>query len=143
MIDRSTRAGGGRCASRAARLVARFRAGSALGLAASRQGLAVNRASHDWPATVDQAVALLQRLLPPVALSALADLPPHRLVESHFGLGAFIREHFALWAGNPELLKDCARRSGQDNMDADDASMVIVEALWHVLRAAREAKKPH
>ena len=103
----------------------------------------MSRGSHDGPATVDQAVALLLRLLPPVDLSALADLPPHRLVESHFGLGAYIREHFGLWGRNPALLEDCARRAGQGPMNPDDASMVIVEALWHVLRAAREAQKPH
>lgn len=44
----------------------------------------------------------------------------------HFGLGQYVRELSGLWRGNKELLADC----GSEGMHADDASAVIIRALW-------------
>ncbi len=44
------------------------------------------------------------------------------------GLGAWIRNNLGLWKGNESLLES----TGAPN--ADDASMVIVEAVWRRLR---------
>ena len=46
----------------------------------------------------------------------------------HFGLGMWIRNNLGLWNGNGALLQS----TGQT--DADDASMVIVVAVWDRLR---------
>ena len=52
------------------------------------------------------------------------------LGQFHFGLGTGIREVFHLWHGNKDLLKSC----GSEEMHPDDATMVIVEALWRQLQ---------
>lgn len=51
------------------------------------------------------------------------------LINYHFGLGAFVRSEFGLWAGNKELLKSC----GSETMPPDDASTVIIKAVWKKL----------
>lgn len=64
------------------------------------------------------------------------------LFDLHFGIGNRIREDFGLWGSNPALLLDCQRASlgGAPNIpdapsiSADEASMVILCALWDRLR---------
>ena len=58
-------------------------------------------------------------------ISAMGDL---ELIGLHMGLGAWIRDNLGLWKGNRPLL-ECT-----DAPNADDPSMVIVEAVWRRLR---------
>jgi hypothetical protein len=46
----------------------------------------------------------------------------------HLNLGNYIRNEFGLWGNNEELLKACCPDNSLRN--ADEASMVIIRALW-------------
>ena len=50
------------------------------------------------------------------------------IVKFHRGWGAGIRNHFKLWS-NVDLRKDC----GSPSMHPDDASTVIMKAVWYHL----------
>ena len=79
------------------------------------------------PATVREAVEYLRRTMPQQALAELAALAEDQLIQTHYGLGAGIRNE--VLRQNPALLKDTGHRH------PDDASAVIVEALWRELQA--------
>ena len=55
-----------------------------------------------------------------------------QLTGLHFGLGLWIRNNLGLWKGNDELMQ--AIRERDQAIHPDDASMVIVEAVWERLR---------
>lgn len=80
------------------------------------------------PATVREAVEYLCRTMPQQALTELAALPGAQLIQTHYGLGASIRNK--VLSQNPALLKDTRQRH------PDDASAVIVEALWRKLQTS-------
>lgn len=83
------------------------------------------------PATVREAVEYLQKTMPQQALAELAALPKDQLIETHYGLAAGIRN--GVLRQNPALLKDTGHRH------PDDASAVIVEALWRELQTRAQA----
>lgn len=51
------------------------------------------------------------------------------LILFHHGWGTSIRNEFGLWRGNEELMRDCHADH------PDDASMVIIEAVWQRLQS--------
>jgi hypothetical protein len=80
------------------------------------------------PRTVAEAVNELVYTLEQAEKDEIAAMPQHALINLHSGLGERIREDFGLHEENPALLAS----SRQTN--ADDASMVIIRALWARLR---------
>lgn len=60
-------------------------------------------------------------------------MPKDDLIEFHFGWGMGIRNAFGLWGGNEALLQSCAEARGYPFIHPDDASMVIIEAVWERL----------
>lgn len=56
----------------------------------------------------------------------------------HFSLGSHIRKTFGLWTPDSPLRRDCGRTSGRDDLPPDEASDVIVEALWERLQSFRD-----
>jgi len=60
----------------------------------------------------------------------LASANEENLIDLHFGLGHHIRDEFGLWTDNNALLESCRILSGDKNLNADTASMVIINALW-------------
>lgn len=80
------------------------------------------------PATVQEAVDVLLADLGPELIDELRATAEEDLINHHMGLGQFIRNVFGLYGDNKALLGN----AGADN--ADDASMVIVEALWRRVR---------
>lgn len=82
------------------------------------------------PATVREAVEYLRRTMPQQALAELAALAEDQLIQTHYGLGAGIRND--MLRDNPALRKDTGHRH------PDDASAVIVEALWRELQASSQ-----
>jgi len=52
------------------------------------------------------------------------------LWEIHVTYGNYIRNRFQLWTGNESLLESCRVVSGKKDLDVDDASLVIIKALW-------------
>ncbi len=84
---------------------------------------------NQWPVTVDQAVGVLLGMLPKDEADKIAAMSRDDLINLHFGLGAWIRNNFGLWAQNTALLEN----TGQSH--PDDAAGVIIEALWSRLQA--------
>jgi hypothetical protein len=103
-------------------------------------------AAQDWPQTVAEAVASLLQSLGQAAKDEIAATPEDELIFLHYSLGASIRNHYGLWEGNAALLADCQRVKYEGRADvpeipegalvihSDDASMVIIRALWARLR---------
>jgi uncharacterized protein DUF6794 len=81
-----------------------------------------------WPKTVDQAVGVLLGLLPDDEKAKIAALSQDDLVALQLGLGMWIRTNLGLWSTNSALLESTRAQN------PDDASAVIIEALWHRLQ---------
>ena len=94
---------------------------------------------------MDEAVQRLLAELDEGAKRELMTYPQEELeMRTHFGLGLWIRNEFGLADGsNSALFNDCARRKHHSEDSAwtlheDDASSVIVEALWRRLSVQGE-----
>lgn len=86
------------------------------------------------PRSVAEAVDRLLATLSQEEKAEIAGTAEEDLVDLHFGLGSRIREDFRLWHdGNRALLRDCQRVESKP-IHPDDASMVIIRALWARLR---------
>jgi len=82
------------------------------------------------PKTVEEAVDYMVAVLGRDEKELIRTADEADLGQFHFGLGTGIREAFNLWHGNEELLKSC----GSEKMHPDEASTVIIEALWRQLQ---------
>jgi hypothetical protein len=82
-----------------------------------------------WPKTVQEAVNRILSELPDVDKEAIRHASKWRMMGYHHGLGSWVRNTFGLWQGNDELLRACG------GCDPDDASEVILSALWQALRS--------
>ena len=60
------------------------------------------------------------------------DTPKDKLILFHHGWGSGIRNSFGLWRGNRALMEDCKAKH------PDDASMVIIEAVWARLQKEKK-----
>ena len=87
------------------------------------------------PATLDEAVGVILATLEDKDLSEIAQMPFTELFSLHFGLGQWIRNNLGLWKANSPLMK--AIQEHTPGIHADDASMVIIEALWHRLQESK------
>lgn len=85
-----------------------------------------------WPETIDEAVGVVIAALSDDERASIAALARDQLAGLHFGLGMWIRNNLGLWKGNDRLRM--AVRTGVQPVHLDDASMVIVEAVWERLR---------
>jgi hypothetical protein len=90
-----------------------------------------------WPKTVDEAVSLILSKMRDQDKVLVRDTPKEKLIQFHFGLGMTIRNYMGLWRGNSALLNDCKAAN------ADDASMVIIKALWMHLQTYKKANSPN
>jgi O-acetyl-ADP-ribose deacetylase (regulator of RNase III) len=86
---------------------------------------AIERNDHR-PKTVEAAVQYLLETLPENSLRDLAALKENELIQTHFGLSLYLRN--GLMKENKALVTDTGKRH------LDDASGVIVEALWNRLK---------
>jgi hypothetical protein len=82
-----------------------------------------------WPATIDEAVGVVIATLSDDE-GEIAAMAESELIGLHFGLGLWIRNNLGLWKGNDR----CWRPSRATADSPDDASMVIVQAVWERLR---------
>jgi uncharacterized protein DUF6794 len=95
---------------------------------------------NDWPQTVDEAVDRLLHGISDKDKETVRSTPKDELYKFHFGWGMGIRNAFRLWKGNAALIKSCAKmRYGPESdarfMHPDDASGVIIEAVWRRLQS--------
>jgi hypothetical protein len=85
----------------------------------------------DWPTTVEEAAHRILARLTDAERDVIHTTPVADLDLLHFSLGAAIRNEFGLWHGNTALLAACESAG----MHPDDASDVIVRAVWNRLIA--------
>lgn len=88
---------------------------------------------QEWPKSIEEAVDRLLELLSKEDIQSLKNAKEEDIIKHHFSLGAFIRNEFGLWKGNRELLEACCGKGL--GIHPDDASSVIIEALWKRLQA--------
>ena len=81
-----------------------------------------------WPKTVDEAVTRILSTMPEKDRKVVRETAKDDLIRFHHGWGTGIRNSFGLWRGNTALLEDTKEKH------PDDASMVIIEAVWARLR---------
>jgi hypothetical protein len=85
---------------------------------------------NQYPKTIEEAVEMLHAnmgLNDEILLAAMLEVD---LIDAHVALGYQIRHEFGIWGGNIALLESCRILSGDKNLHVDDASMLIVKALW-------------
>ena len=80
------------------------------------------------PATIDEAVEFILSEMSKEDKKTMGETPKDDLIKYHHGFGTAIRNKLGLWSGNVELMK--ATKANHP----DDASMVIIEALWEKLQ---------
>src|SRR5689334_14439712 len=95
--------------------------------------------SQYWPQTVDEAVDRLLQGISDKDKETVRTTPKDELYKFHFVWGMGIRNAFGLWKGNAALMKSCAEMRYGPGSDArfmhpDDASGVIIEAVWQRLQ---------
>lgn len=87
-----------------------------------------------WPATIHEAVGVVIATLSDDDKARIAATSKPDLIGLHFGLGTWVRNNLGLWNGNDDLLQ--AIREHDSSIHPDDASIMIVEAVWQRLREA-------
>ncbi|MBK7674378.1 MAG: hypothetical protein IPJ27_06175 [Candidatus Accumulibacter sp.] len=95
-----------------------------MGLAEGRTVMSQKR----WPTTIDEAVGVVIAALSDEDKATISAMSEAELIGFHMSLGAWIRNYLGLWKGNRLLLES----TGEPN--TDDASMVIIVAVWERLR---------
>ena len=86
--------------------------------------------NSNLPQSVDEAVEILHANMSLNEECMLVSMDEVDLIDLHLSLGHDIREDFGLWAGNEALLESCRITAGKQDLHVDDASMVIIKALW-------------
>ncbi len=81
----------------------------------------------EWPRTLDEAVKSCLEALTPEEKELIKYTPQDRLIWFHFDWALNMSDEFGMKEGNTALLESCGVT------DPDDASMVIVEAVWREL----------
>ena len=94
----------------------------------------------ELPKTVEEAVDIIISELSLKDKSTLANIRTEDLGSLQLSLGEFIRNHFGLWGENAELLESCRIVSGEDNIDADRASLVIISEIWKKLQKTHKLR---
>jgi hypothetical protein len=82
----------------------------------------------EWRATVAEAVGVVIATLSDEDKVTISAMSESELIGLDMGLGAWIRNNLGLWKGNRLSLAS----TGEPN--ADDAAMLIVEAVWRRLQ---------
>jgi len=85
--------------------------------------------SDALPTTLDAAADWIIASLDSDSKQRLLSIPKADLTQFHHGWGTGIRNELGLWGTNEALLTDC----GSSQMHADDASSVVMEAVWNKL----------
>jgi hypothetical protein len=86
------------------------------------------------PETVDEAVERLMMILDGEQKIAIAVMPKEDLINLHFGLGMAIRNAFGLHAPESKLLASCNNNDLYNSVHPDDASEMVIQALWKLLQ---------
>jgi len=85
---------------------------------------------ENWPTTVQATVADILGSLSDEDKATLRKTKKDDLILFHHGWGTGIRNHYGLWRGNDKLIESACGKG----CHPDDASMVIIEAVWSALQ---------
>ncbi len=85
---------------------------------------------NEWPTTVDAAVADVLSTLSAEDKAEVRGTKKEDLIMFHHGWGTGIRNDYGLWRGNTKLIESACGKG----CHPDDASMVIIEAVWSALQ---------
>jgi hypothetical protein len=91
------------------------------------------------PKTIREVIERLNEELSLRDKVRLANTGETDLIIAHPTLGSYIWNSF-LKGGNQPLMQDCIDKSGRNNIDEDEASMIIVYELWRQLRKTHRLK---
>lgn len=80
------------------------------------------------PSTIDEAVDFILSEMKEEDKKTIKETPKKDLIKYHHGFGTAVRNKLGLWSGNSKLLEATGKQH------PDDASMVIIEALWERLQ---------
>jgi hypothetical protein len=83
---------------------------------------------NSWPKTVKEAVAQILSKMSDTDKDTVKNTKKEDLIKFHSGWGMGIRNDLGLWQGNKALMKDTKANH------PDEASMVIIEAVWAELQ---------
>lgn len=86
--------------------------------------------SDKWPTSVREAVADIVRRMPEEDRQRVRTTAKGDLIKFHHGLGTGIRNYYGLWRGNDKLIVSACGKP----CHPDDASMLIIEAVWASLQ---------
>jgi hypothetical protein len=92
------------------------------------------------PKTVDEAV---ERLISDLDLEdkiKIAKMHSNELVNIHSRLKTYFKTAFSVWHGNKELLADCRVTSGESIRTEDEATFIILKALWERLKETHKLR---
>lgn len=84
----------------------------------------------NWPTSVQATVEDILKLLSDEDKATLRETRKDDLIMFHHGWGTGIRNHYGLWRGNDKLIESACGKG----CHPDDASMVIIEAVWSALQ---------
>jgi len=90
------------------------------------------RQTKQWPKTVKEAVAQILSKMSAKDKEIVKNTKKKDLIKFHHGWGTGIRNDMGLWQGNHDLMKDTKA------IHPDDASMVIIEAVWKELQNKKQ-----
>ena len=96
-----------------------------------------------WPKTINEAVELMIETISEVDKMELVNSKKKDLYRFHYSLGMLIGGWFGLYNGNKALLEACAltRKNEIERLlflnDPEEASGIILEAIWKRLQADR------
>nr|WP_315467407.1 DUF6794 domain-containing protein [uncultured Undibacterium sp.] len=89
--------------------------------------------SDKWPITVKATVVDLLSTMSAESKETVRKTKKDALILFHHGWGTGIRNHYGLWRGNNALIEDACGKP----CHPDDASMVIIGAVWKALQDER------
>ena len=90
------------------------------------------------PKTVNQAIDQMLCDLDANQIDSLSRLEEEELPLLHMNLGMYVRNHFQLFAAHSELLDDCRKAAGDQDLHPEAASALIIRRFWTFLRQKRQ-----
>ncbi len=94
---------------------------------------------ENLPQTINQAVAKLLKELPIKQKTEFANITEENLINLHFSYGTYVRNKFCIWE-NEKLMESCNAISGENNLDEDAASALIIKRLWKRLQIIKKLR---
>ena len=88
-----------------------------------------------WPKSLEEVIKMVLSNISDEYKKEIKDSKKRDLTMFQASLGMRIRNDFGLWKGNNELLISCR------TLNPDDASMIIIAAIWRVLRNEGNTRK--